>query len=175
MKNYNKKGFTLIELLVVISIISLLSSVVLASLRTARLKSADANIIQNARQVANLMALEISDSGDYQDLNRGWIDNCAPATAWNSTNHNAKMLELCLAITARTGNISGTTNDLYVGQPQTNNNHRSFTIMARLPHRSFLAGGNNHRYVCIGANGGFSIDNYSPWAGSGCYGDSTNF
>ena len=52
MKRFSK-GFTLIELLVVIAIIGILSSVVLASLNTARGKGADAAIKSN---LANIRA-----------------------------------------------------------------------------------------------------------------------
>lgn len=52
-----KKGFTLIELLVVIAIIGILSSVVLASLSTARQKSRDAKRISDIGQIQ--LALEL--------------------------------------------------------------------------------------------------------------------
>src|SRR3989344_8507666 len=52
-----KKGFTLIELLVVISIISLLSSVVLASLNSARVKARHARRVSDIRQFQ--VALEL--------------------------------------------------------------------------------------------------------------------
>ena len=45
------KGFTLIELLVVIAIIGILSSVVLASLNTARNKGADAAVKSNLNNI----------------------------------------------------------------------------------------------------------------------------
>ena len=63
------RGFTLIELLVVIAIIGILSSVVLASLNSARQKSRDARRIGDIKQLQ--LALEM-----YYDSNNGY-----PSTA----------------------------------------------------------------------------------------------
>lgn len=64
-KKQVKKGFTLIELLVVVAIISLLSSIVMASLNSARGKAKDAAIKAAMSEVSNLMALNFSDYGSY--------------------------------------------------------------------------------------------------------------
>ncbi|MDO8564718.1 MAG: type II secretion system protein [bacterium] len=53
----NSRGFTLIELLVVIAIIGILSSVVLASLNSARTKARDARRVADLKQVQ--VALEL--------------------------------------------------------------------------------------------------------------------
>ena len=68
-----KQGFTLIELLVVISIIGVLSSVVLASLNSARVKARDAKRLQDVRQLKNALALYYSDYGYYPSVT---CDNC---------------------------------------------------------------------------------------------------
>jgi prepilin-type N-terminal cleavage/methylation domain-containing protein len=57
-----ERGFTLIELLVVIAIIGLLSSIVLASLASARAKARDAKRISDLHQIQNGLAL-------YQSIN----------------------------------------------------------------------------------------------------------
>lgn len=62
LKYSNNKGFTLIELLVVIAIIGILSSVVLASLNTARTKAKDAKRLSDMKQIQ--LALEF-----YYDSN----------------------------------------------------------------------------------------------------------
>jgi len=56
-----KKGFTLIELLVVISIIALLSSIVLASINSARDKARISETIQNLRAIETAFSLYLTD------------------------------------------------------------------------------------------------------------------
>ena len=60
-----KRGFTLIELLVVVAIISLLSSIVMASLNSARSKSRDARRKSDLHQVRNALALYYDTNGSY--------------------------------------------------------------------------------------------------------------
>lgn len=66
-----KKGFTLIELLVVIAIIGILSSVVLASLSTARQKSRDAKRISDVGQIQLALELFFDASQSYPSTTPG--------------------------------------------------------------------------------------------------------
>lgn len=65
MVKSTKKGFTLIELLVVIAIIGILSSVVLASLNTARQKSRDAKRVADIKQIQVALELYFDDNRAY--------------------------------------------------------------------------------------------------------------
>jgi len=72
--NNKIKGFTLIELLVVISIISLLSTVVLASLNDARRKARNSQVLGEVRQWLNAFELYKADNNGnipFQEINTG--------------------------------------------------------------------------------------------------------
>lgn len=86
-----KKGFTLIELLVVISIIGVLSSVVLVSVNSARLKADDARRISDLKEIAHAIDMYYSDNGSYP-IN-GFTSTCDGATGlprdWSASFKNA--------------------------------------------------------------------------------------
>lgn len=63
--NNKKSGFTLVELLVVIAIISLLSSVVLTSLNSARAKARDAKRKADLKELATALNLFYDKYGYY--------------------------------------------------------------------------------------------------------------
>ncbi len=58
-------GFTLIELLVVIAIIGILSSIVLASLNSARKKGRDARRVADIKQIQLALEMYFDDNGSY--------------------------------------------------------------------------------------------------------------
>jgi prepilin-type N-terminal cleavage/methylation domain-containing protein len=94
MKKFNR-GFTLIELLVVIAIIGILSSVVLASLNTARGKGADAAVKANLNNIRAQAELVYDTNSSYanvcadNNVVKG-ISAAASATGatWTSTTNN---------------------------------------------------------------------------------------
>lgn len=69
--NFKKAGFTLIELLVVVAIIGLLSSIVLASLNSARAKARDARRKEDLIQIRNAIALYQNDNNSLP-VYTGW-------------------------------------------------------------------------------------------------------
>lgn len=70
-----QRGFTLIELMVVIAIIGMLSSVVLASLSSAREKAASVRRISDLKTIQTALELYHSTNNRYPNL--GWSYNCS--------------------------------------------------------------------------------------------------
>ncbi len=87
------RGFTLIELLVVIAIIGLLSSVVLASLNSARQKSRDARRIADMVQIRTALELYYDSNRAYPPITSHadggwgpWDSQCAGGGALSASN-----------------------------------------------------------------------------------------
>jgi len=74
-----KRGFTLIELLVVISIIGVLSTIVLSSTTSARIKGRDAQRFAQTRQLQTALELYAFDNGTYPGNVETWYDSACTA------------------------------------------------------------------------------------------------
>ncbi len=70
LTNKNKKGFTLIELLVVIAIIGILSSVVLASLNSARKKARDIRRMSDIAQLQKALEFYYDANNSYPNVSQ---------------------------------------------------------------------------------------------------------
>jgi prepilin-type N-terminal cleavage/methylation domain-containing protein len=83
-KNKKIKGFTLIELLVVVAIISILASVVLASLNSSRAKARDGERLATLQQIRNALEIYANDNGgNYPStgsMNTVYMDPGCPQT-----------------------------------------------------------------------------------------------
>ena len=79
INNKHNRGFTLIELLVVVAIIGILSSVVLASLNSARAKGRDAKRLSDMLQVQIALEMYYDSNGSYPNPGWGWRSEC---NAW---------------------------------------------------------------------------------------------
>ena len=155
-----QKGFTLIELLVVIAIIGLMSSIVLASLSSARNKARDVAIKQDLKQMAILMALNYDNYGSYSQLQVGWVNNPpANCNAVFSGIYASKARVICSHIISNGG-------EWHSGVDPTIASNDNFSVMAYLPGVG--------QYACIGSSGANSDKTpsvYTYWVGPGCYGN----
>ena len=116
-----RKGFTLIELLVVIAIIGLLSSIVLASLNTARVKARDVSRVAALREIQKAVELYHSVVGHYPNSNGAWASFDSPSYRNNDIfSPNAADLGTALApyisrSIADPKSLGGDTGYLYIG------------------------------------------------------------
>lgn len=86
MKNSNNQaGFTLIEMLVVIAVIGFLSSVVIASVSIARVKSRDVKRKSDLSQMQKALELYYNSNNAYPCTGTGTApNNCSSGVAWHA-------------------------------------------------------------------------------------------
>ncbi len=107
-----EKSFTLIELLVVISIIGLLSSIVLVSVNSVRLKARDAVIMKELEQLRVVAAFDHRCAeGEWFGTPaylQGHVPNCIDADV------DQRIVQLDMKIRENQGNIECTDTDAYI-------------------------------------------------------------
>lgn len=143
------------------AIIGLLSSVVLASLNSARAKAKDAAIKTAINQYRNL--IEQQSDGNYSGWHIGWawasnsVSECSKVAvnsgySFSYNSKGATAIAICTNILNNGGNLH-----LGVASDPANN----YSIMASL---------SNGKYYCVGSSGGNSDTEIGDdWLDSGCF------
>ena len=165
----NKKGFTLIELLVVISIISLLSSIIFASLQSARLKGQDSAIISEMLQYRTLLELEYNNTNSYLALQPNtWftsLADCTTAFPLSGAPNVIKANQICQSMYTLSAQdpYANPGWRLCIGNGSDQNN--KYSLMVYLPGKK--------TWQCLGISGqsaGISFSGWNPGPGPlGCY------
>ena len=173
------------ELMVIIAIIGLLSTVILSSLRSARLKASDAKIQEQVLAFRQLMELERNDVGHYGNFKSAgaWkiANSSCTAASFGSSAYAAKAATICTEIIKAAGPNCGNaclyfSNVTIPGLPpgtglNQNNPNTVISIQAYLPGKSFeaaAAGSSTPRYVCLSTFGNQSIADGAAWNEPGC-------
>ena len=152
MKQQHSTGFTLIELLVVIAIIGILSSVVLASLNTARAKGADAAVkaaLSNIRAEA-----EIYYDNTSNTYGAAYTASACPSSSNTSMFWADAQIQagLAQAASAGGGGMSGT-------RCATDGNDYAISIRLK---------SNTANYWCVDSTGAAKIITNASWTGVAC-------
>lgn len=100
-------GFTLIELLVVIAIIGILTSVVLASLNSARSKGGDAGVKDNLSSIRTQAEMYYNDNNNYGTAVLTGASNSCTASGITGTVFNDASVKAAIAQAVSNGGGNG--------------------------------------------------------------------
>jgi type II secretion system protein G len=163
----NGRGFTLIELLVVIAIIGLLSSVVLASLNTARAKARDAKRFSDLAQVQTALEMYYSDYGSYP-VRSGWMGT-TPSCYGGGSNPNAVIPGLVPTYMPSIPQDPSPALPSYCYLYNSNGADYKFLAYETIESGKIPKGGPHSRYAASCSNGGSEASAAVYSAGAACW------
>ena len=176
----NNNAFTLIELLVVISIVSLLTSVVLASLQSARDSATTAAIKSEGRELLKLAQMHYFAQGGFNSfVNPGWITSATDCNnrILSSAQNEANAETLCSSMIEKISPATQSSTDYYMfiganeasmvsGNDCTDQTCFAINIKVGGPPATALSG--SQSWWCISSEGSIANDHTFSHTLKGC-------